>query len=30
MSDVPSRETFESMYARKPPWDIGKPQPVFV
>ena len=29
MSDVPSRETFESMYARKPPWDIGRPQPVF-
>jgi 2-polyprenyl-3-methyl-5-hydroxy-6-metoxy-1,4-benzoquinol methylase len=30
MSDVPNRETFESMYARKPPWDIGRPQPVFV
>jgi SAM-dependent methyltransferase len=30
MSDVPSRERFESMYARKPPWDIGRPQPVFV
>jgi len=30
MSNVPSRETFESMYARKPPWDIGRPQPVFV
>jgi SAM-dependent methyltransferase len=30
MSDVPSRETFESMYAGKAPWDIGRPQPVFV
>src|SRR5436305_8498802 len=30
MSDVPTRETFESMYARKPLWDIGRPQPVFV
>src|SRR5690348_9658253 len=30
MSDVPTRETFESMYAKKPPWDIGRPQPVFV
>ncbi len=30
MSDVPSRETFESMYARKPPWDIGRPQRAFV
>jgi SAM-dependent methyltransferase len=30
MSNVPSRETFESMYAGKPPWDIGRPQPVFV
>ncbi len=26
MSTVPSRETFESMYAGKAPWDIGKPQ----
>jgi SAM-dependent methyltransferase len=30
MSDIPSRETFESMYAGKAPWDIGKPQPKFV
>ena len=30
MSNVPSRETFESMYAGKAPWDIGKPQPAFV
>jgi cyclopropane fatty-acyl-phospholipid synthase-like methyltransferase len=30
MSDVPSRETFESMYAGKPPWEIGRPQRAFV
>jgi hypothetical protein len=30
MSTVPTRETFESMYAGKPPWDIDKPQPAFV
>jgi SAM-dependent methyltransferase len=30
MSNIPSRETFESMYAGKAPWDIGKPQPAFV
>ncbi len=30
MSDIPTRETFESLYAGKAPWDIGKPQPVFV
>jgi len=30
MSNVPNRETFESMYAGKAPWDIGKPQPAFV
>ena len=30
MSTVPNRETFESMYAGKAPWDIGKPQPAFV
>ena len=30
MSEVPSRETFESMYAGKAPWDIGGPQPAFV
>lgn len=28
--DVPNRETFESMYAKKPPWDIGRPQRAFV
>lgn len=30
MSDVPSRETFESMYAGKAPWDIGRPQRALV
>jgi SAM-dependent methyltransferase len=30
MSNSPSRETFESIYAGKPPWDIGKPQRAFV
>ena len=30
MSDVPSRETFESLYAGKAPWDIGRPQRAFV
>jgi len=28
--DVPNRGTFESMYAKKPPWDIGRPQRAFV
>jgi cyclopropane fatty-acyl-phospholipid synthase-like methyltransferase len=27
---VPDRSTFEAAYAGKPPWDIGRPQPVFV
>jgi 2-polyprenyl-3-methyl-5-hydroxy-6-metoxy-1,4-benzoquinol methylase len=27
---VPDRSTFENMYAGQPPWDIGKPQKVFV
>jgi ubiquinone/menaquinone biosynthesis C-methylase UbiE len=30
MSDIPNRETFESMYAGKAPWDIGRAQRVFV
>ncbi len=30
MSNIPSRETFESMYAGKAPWDIGRPQRAFV
>jgi SAM-dependent methyltransferase len=27
---VPDRNTFESIYAGKPPWDIGRPQRAFV
>jgi hypothetical protein len=30
MSNLPNRETFESIYAGKAPWDMGKPQPKFV
>src|SRR5205823_4961388 len=30
MTNIPNRETFENAYAGKAPWDIGKPQPVFV
>jgi ubiquinone/menaquinone biosynthesis C-methylase UbiE len=30
MTVVPSRETFENLYAGKAPWDIGKPQKPFV
>jgi ubiquinone/menaquinone biosynthesis C-methylase UbiE len=30
MSNITIRETFESIYAKKPPWDIGRPQPAFV
>jgi len=30
MSGVPDRATFESLYAGKAPWDIGKPQPPFL
>ena len=30
MSGIPSREAFESIYARKPPWDIGRPQRSFI
>jgi SAM-dependent methyltransferase len=30
MSDTVDRETFESMYAKRPPWDIGRPQRAFV
>jgi cyclopropane fatty-acyl-phospholipid synthase-like methyltransferase len=30
MDAASSRETFESLYAGKAPWDIGKPQPAFV
>lgn len=27
---IPDRSTFENAYAGIPPWEIGKPQPVFV
>src|SRR4051812_10511794 len=30
MTNIPTRQTFEEMYAGKAPWDIGKPQPAFV
>jgi SAM-dependent methyltransferase len=30
MSNVPGRESFESMYAGKAPWDIGRPQKPFL
>jgi ubiquinone/menaquinone biosynthesis C-methylase UbiE len=30
MSDIPTRETFEAMYAKKAPWDIGRPQKMFM
>ena len=30
MSIVPNRETFESIYSGKAPWDIGKPQRAFI
>lgn len=30
MSDIPNRDTFESIYTGKAPWDIGRPQKVFL
>lgn len=30
MSNIPDRATFESFYAAKAPWDIGKPQGPFI
>src|SRR5437868_2269369 len=30
MTNIPTGETFEEMYAGMAPWDIGKPQPAFV
>ena len=30
MTAIPNRETFESIYAGQAPWDIGRPQKVFV
>jgi 2-polyprenyl-3-methyl-5-hydroxy-6-metoxy-1,4-benzoquinol methylase len=28
--EIPTKDRFEEAYAGKAPWDIGKPQPVFV
>jgi cyclopropane fatty-acyl-phospholipid synthase-like methyltransferase len=30
MTNVPDKELFQEMYKGKPPWDIGRPQSVFV
>lgn len=30
MSNIPTRETFESLYSGKAPWDIGRPQQVYL
>jgi SAM-dependent methyltransferase len=30
MSDVPDKNTFASLYAGQPPWDVGKPQKAFL
>jgi len=30
MSEIPTKATFEAMYAGRAPWDIGKPQQPFV
>jgi len=30
MTDIPGRQTFETLYAGQAPWDIGRPQPSFV
>jgi SAM-dependent methyltransferase len=30
MTTLPNRQTFETAYSGKAPWDIGKPQPIFV
>ncbi|HLJ12751.1 MAG TPA: class I SAM-dependent methyltransferase [Planctomycetaceae bacterium] len=30
MSNIPTKEEFRSMYAGKAPWDIGRPQRMFV
>jgi cyclopropane fatty-acyl-phospholipid synthase-like methyltransferase len=30
MSNIPDRSTFEAIYAGQPPWDIGKPQKLFI
>jgi len=30
MSEIPTKATFEALYAGRAPWDIGKPQQAFV
>jgi hypothetical protein len=30
MTDVPKREDFETAYAGRAPWEIGRPQKAFV
>jgi ubiquinone/menaquinone biosynthesis C-methylase UbiE len=30
MSAIPDRSTFENLYAGEAPWDVGKPQQVFI
>jgi SAM-dependent methyltransferase len=30
MSEIPTKATFEALYAGRAPWDIGKPQQTFV
>lgn len=30
MSETRDRQSFETMYARKPPWEIGRPQRAFI
>lgn len=30
MSNIPTRETFESLYSGKAPWDIGRPQKLYI
>src|SRR5688500_9836705 len=30
MSDLPDKNTFASIYAGQPPWDIGRPQKAFL
>ena len=30
MSDVPDKNTFASLYSGQPPWDIGRPQKVYL
>jgi hypothetical protein len=30
MTTIPDRTTFEALYAGQAPWDIGKPQKLFI